>query len=832
MSQIMNLAIFRAKADGNGAAAREPLSAQKIMRLLGVCLDGSSHGLCESLPFSVNDATVGAENELQAVVMGKKSDVDLPLSIEQSNYYANIIRRAQTGETPKKLISNLERFLNENEDRVWENSWVRFPLGVLSSFAQEILERDLLADKEKPWEGYRCDLHKFLFLERGEQCIRTPISYLIKLSLADVIGSQANLPDVVKETGKRLLDCFLSDNTSPETYSFHVVPLRPESGMGKAIAEETARRFLLTSLLTMYANESFTLRATGQEVLIYLAPHPPIRQKQLNDCISDAFYRELFMSPCLSGWNRGEEKHRYMELCHQVLSRSQLNAVAKLREAGIITRNLVILPNLSNTSLANNGVHISIGSVRLSERLRDGASGMGATEEKYLGDLIIKIVEHFLPLFVGSYSAAPYGLDFRDLHPEKVLGFLPHELDYTHLRMIWRRWKKKVKCKLFGQPLTPFGPEWLDRLVSGVLCFKGDYVPDFRLIDYFAALMSTEKSSALDGTVGNCDRLKKDLTDLGVYDPRMAVYMLYRLREFEKMGFSGFEGRHYSLFHSLNQDMSAAADLQTLITALAFKYVAQGKIDHAHIPDAPFIESERRQIFFGAAIGIPTFYVRKDTKNAFLKEILQDVERVRSSRRYAGYLRVYNAEYRKALVRKLEKDGADLVEMLNLQKTMRDLSERMDNPQSLSAEGKLSRGILDGLNARSPFDVGADEFNRGAERYYRGALRVSHLQEAFDLLKEDIGKISEEESSRNGTSYRKELRFILGERNVSEFLAGAEAGVLDGRVSQSNLKKLIDLLLLTINYHAAESEKHLNGHGRSLTPDEAGEPSIHRAEHW
>jgi len=63
------------------------------------------------------------------------------------------------------------------------------------------------------------------------------------------------------------------------------------------------------------------------------------------------------MSPCLSGWNRGEEKHRYMSLCHQPLSRSQLNAIGKLKDSGIITNNLVVLPNTSNTCLANNGTH-------------------------------------------------------------------------------------------------------------------------------------------------------------------------------------------------------------------------------------------------------------------------------------------------------------------------------------------------------------------------------------------------------------------------------------------------------------------------------------------
>ncbi|MDJ0669108.1 MAG: hypothetical protein QNJ61_17635, partial [Desulfobacterales bacterium] len=39
-------------------------------------------------------------------------------------------------------------------------------------------------------------------------------------------------------------------------------------------------------------------------------------------------------------------------------------------------------------------------------------------------DLVIKIVEHFLPLFVGTYSAAPYRLDFADMHPEAAPPFL------------------------------------------------------------------------------------------------------------------------------------------------------------------------------------------------------------------------------------------------------------------------------------------------------------------------------------------------------------------------------------------------------------------------
>ncbi len=144
--------------------------------------------------------------------------------------------------------------------------------------------------------------------------------------------------------------------------------------IGEQVARESARRFLFTSLLMSWANQRFGLLENGQRALVYHAPHPPVRQTELSSCISDSFYRELFMSPCLSGWEDGEAKADYMHLCHQVLSRSQLNSVAKLREAGIIANNLIVLPSLSNVSLANNGIHVTHGQPgadpRACERMR------------------------------------------------------------------------------------------------------------------------------------------------------------------------------------------------------------------------------------------------------------------------------------------------------------------------------------------------------------------------------------------------------------------------------------------------------------------------------
>ncbi|MBO0720426.1 MAG: hypothetical protein J2P41_06380, partial [Blastocatellia bacterium] len=703
-------------------------SIKRVFSLLGC---HNEETLIDRLPYSANDATAGSESELQAVVVGDKASVDLPLTIEQSNYFANIARRIATGDTSKRLIIELESFLNGNDAMVWENSWVRFPEHLLSHFARQTFQADLQADRRNNLGGFRSDVGRFILCEKGESVVRIPISYLLKLSLAEAIGSQPDLPPAIFTTGIRLLPHFLNDNTSPETFSFHVIASQRNKSLGKGVAREKSKRFLLSQLLAMYANRRLGLEASGQRAMIYFAPHPPVRQKQLNSAISDTYYRELFMSPCLSGWDDGESKHAYMNLCHQVLSRSQLNAVSKLREAGIIINNLVVLPSVSNTSLANNGTHVSLGSRMLSEAMRSGESDFGPREEKLIGDLTIKIVEHFLPLFVGIYSAAPYRFDFADFHPEKVLGFLPHELDYTHLRMLWREWRKKADLNVLGYRLTPFGPQGIDRALSSLFRLKGDWVTDSRLIDYPVVLMSTQRSPALDGTLGNGDRLKRDLTDLGVFDMKMSLYLLYRMREFEAMGFTGFEGRHYSLFASLSEDLSPAVDLQLLVTALAFKYQAMGSLTHAHIPDRPFIESERRQMFFGAAIGIPTSLIRFDTDNLFLQAILKRTTKTRPSHRYPGFLRVYHDDYRQALLKTIVEDGADLIEMFGLQRTIADLKDRLENPRQ-SAGGKLIEGILTCANRRSPMQLNAEDFNLQAENYYRNQLRRRHLNEAFD----------------------------------------------------------------------------------------------------
>ncbi len=447
-----------------------------------------------------------------------------------------------------------------------------------------------------------------------------------------------------------------------------------------------------------------------------------------------------------------------------------------------------------------------MGSRRLTALMAGGSSsGFTVEDEKRVGDLVVKIVEHFLPLFVGTYTAAPHRLDFRDFHPESVLGFLPHELDFTHLRMLWRRWQGKADLKCMGFTLTPFGPRALDRFLATVLGLRGDWVPDQRLIDYLVSPLSTDHSPALDGRVGNDARLKRDLAEMGVFDPRMSFYSLYRQRIFSQMGFCGFEGRHYSQFASITRDMAAATDMQRLVTALAYQYVLTGAVTHEDIPDTPEVESERRQVFFGAAIGIPTFFVKARTSNRFLMKILGKTARTRDSHRYSGCTRVYNTEYRRALVAVLEHDAAGLIESLGLAETVSDLKQRIEPAGEGAALGVLLEGILGEAGISAPLKASARTFNAAAERHYRDGLQKRFVGEALDLFARDLKGLAERAASGGGESQA--LQAALKGEEPTSFLEAVRGAVLEGKVSQSVLVKLISLELLAIRHQCGENEE-------------------------
>lgn len=759
-----------------------------------------------TLPFCVNDTTAGTENEIQAAVIGDRNKVDLALAIERSDFYAHLHAQAAQGRSARKLYHELDAYLKNNPDDVWESSWVRVPRAALNAHAMAVLRHDLQAHK-RDTRGLRRDRDDFFVTEQDRDFVRVPVSYLLKLALAQVIGT-GRLSRPAGVTATRLLSHFINDNTSPEQHSAYVVPLVAEMGMGQAVAKETAQRFLLTQLLLAYSNTAMRLKEHGQEAVAYFSALPPQRQRRASRLLSDGFYRKLFMNPCLSGWDDGESKRQYMHLCHEVLSRSRMNATNKLRAAGIGGGASGFMPQV-DPSLANNGTHLSLGSLRLSRALREDRVQALHQGEKYVGDLAIKMVEHFLPLFVGTYSAAPRRLGRADFRAEEVLGFLPHQLDESHLAMLWRAWRGKAGLTLGRGTVIPFtaGAATAGR--------KGDYVPDWRLLDYLVALPGTARHPALDGRTGNSERLKADLAEQGVFDTRMPLYLPYRLREFAAMGYSGFEGRYYSVFESFSRDLGRATELQSLVTALAYRYMAAGRFGHRAIPDDPRSESERRQFFFAAAIGLPACYVHKDTRNLFLKRLLQFAQNVRPSARYAGYLKVPLDDYRKAALRMLTQDGAEIIEALDLHDLIADVEQRLLDPGETAA-GRLSRGMLAKLNLDSPMKAPSHEFNAAGEAYLREDLRARHLREAFALLREDC-------AYADGTDpqWRNAVHGLVGDQALETFIFHREEDVIHGRADEKTIAALIHLVLLAIardTGRAAQTIGSIEQHERTDAP--------------
>src|SRR5271165_3634488 len=251
--------------------------------------------LLDGLPFSPGDVTAGCEDELQAVVVGNATACDLPVTIRDSRFLKNIARRSSSGEAPRKTYLELQEFLSDSE-QVWENSWIRFPERRLSPHALNTFLADLKIGERGQLKRRRADSVKFTFEQGGETWLRIPISYALKLALADLVGTQPYMPEKMSQEAKRLLQNFSNDNTSPETTSFHIVGSRECKLVGGQVARESARRFLFTSLLMSWANHRFGLLESGQRALVYHAPHPPVRKSELSSWISDSFYRELFVS--------------------------------------------------------------------------------------------------------------------------------------------------------------------------------------------------------------------------------------------------------------------------------------------------------------------------------------------------------------------------------------------------------------------------------------------------------------------------------------------------------------------------------------------------------
>jgi hypothetical protein len=200
---------------------------------------------------------------------------------------------------------------------------------------------------------------------------------------------------------------------------------------------------------------------------------------------------------------------------------------------------------------------------------------------------------------------------------------------------------------------------------------------------------------------------------------------------------------------------------------------------------------------------------------------------MRLSHRYPGYLRIYNLEYRKALVEVLREDGADLIELMGLEGTVKDLERRIEEPDLYSAGGKITRGILEQAGASNPLKLSGQEFNLAAERYYRETLRLRHMEEAFNVLADDFKRMDTRESCGEGSS-REALAALLEGRSASEFLASVRGEVMEAKAPKLALRRLIHLTLLAVQSDLERGERERS---RQRDDEILDFPSVYRSRH-
>jgi len=181
-------------------------------------------------------------------------------------------------------------------------------------------------------------------------------------------------------------------------------------------------------------------------------------------------------------------------------------------------------------------------------------------------------------------------------------------------------------------------------------------------------------------------------------------------------------------------------------------------------------------------------------------------------------------EYRLALLHLLREDAGDLITAMGLQETIADLELRLVDPEHRSAAGKLTKGILGALNTGDPMRVKADDFNRAAERYYRGGLRQRHMEEGVAILEEDFRDL--DRSAEQGGALERAALHALGEQvDSAAFLSGVREDLLAERLDAWSLRRLINLTLLSVTRDQVAAEAQLQR--RDIHADHAA--PIHRA---
>ena len=210
------------------------------------------------------------------------------------------------------------------------------------------------------------------------------------------------------------------------------------------MAREAARRFLFTSLLISWANRRFGLLESGQRALVYHAPVPSVHQEELSSCTLRLVLSRALHEPVPLGMERWRSE---VSVHAPVPSGAEPQPAERRRQAARGRHHRQRSDRAAQPLEREPGEqrHSHQHGQPLARPRSCDVAGFVPEDEKRLGDLAIKIYEHFLALFVGTYTAAPYRIGFTEFHPERLLSFLPHELDFTHLRLLWREWKEKAQ---------------------------------------------------------------------------------------------------------------------------------------------------------------------------------------------------------------------------------------------------------------------------------------------------------------------------------------------------------------------------------------------------
>lgn len=217
------------------------------------------------------------------------------------------------------------------------------------------------------------------------------------------------------------------------------------------------------------------------------------------------------------------------------------------------------------------------------------------------------------------------------------------------------------------------------------------------------------------------------------------------------------------------------------------------------------MESERRQIFFCTAIGIPTLYIRTETGNRFLRNILKYAKGQRASKRYKNYTRVAVGEYRLALVDYLNTEAADLIEELDARYVLDNLRRRLME-KNHSAAGRLISHTVDSIGScRTPGRIPADMFNAATENYYRTELKKKHISEGLQVLVEDCADLEKTDNYH----LKEVMRNISPDKGCTDYLNSVRQDILDECISAESVRKLLHLCLGVVYYEKNNNYKEI-----------------------